>query len=369
MIGLERALSRWQAAGLIDARQAGEIRRFEQAERRPLGMMVVAALALLALGLGILLVVAANWDLIPGWVKLSGHFLAMIAAAGVVLLGERRQRQWLREGGAIVLVVLVIAGIALQGQHYQLTSDLWQPFVLWAVLSAPLLLVAGSTWLTGGALTLVAGATGLVLGFEGMERETDTLFLGLAAGMPYLVLLVTMLAQKRGSFLQAVRAVTLGSVLLLASLVHLLWAFRFSADDAAEGLRILVLPFVLLIACLALIRNEPDRRLTVTILVASFAAAALAMTIPHGDGWHWQLFGALSFIAMWGVVAGTSLSTGARTVFGIASFMIGLRIFVIYFEVFGTLAATGTGLIVAGLLLLALLAGGRRIVRRFGGRR
>lgn len=365
MVGIERALLRWQAAGLISGEAAAAIRDFERANRRLLLLTVLAGLGLLALGLGILLVVAANWDLIPGPVKLGLHFLAMLAAAGLLFHARLRGRDWLSEGAAIVLAALIIAGLALQGQVYQLTSPLWQPMVLWAALTVPFLLIAGTSWLTGSLLALILGAAGLALAAEGLRAHADTVLVGAAASMPYLALLLARIARRHGSFLAGVKAVALGQMLILASLAHILWAVSFTGHEQREVLEILAGPFLLLIACLALARDRS--RLEMTVLVATFAAGALAVLTPHQLAWHWQLFGALSFILMWAVIGWAALSEGARPLFGLAALAIGLRLFIIYFEVFGSLAATGAGLIIAGLLLLGLLAGGNRVLQRFGG--
>ena len=66
---------------------------------------------------------------------------------------------------------------------------------------------------------------------------------------------------------------------------------------------------------------------------------------------------------MWGLVAHAASESGWRALFGVAIAAIAIRIFIVYFELFGTLATTGAGLIAGGLLLIALALGWRRVFR------
>ena len=62
----ERALERWQQAGLLDAAGVERIRSYEQAQTGPPGLRwpVIVALVFggLMLGAGVLLFIAAHWD-------------------------------------------------------------------------------------------------------------------------------------------------------------------------------------------------------------------------------------------------------------------------------------------------------------------
>src|SRR3546814_7093766 len=70
---LERGLQAWLASGLIDAATADAIRDHEGAARTPWGRWAVIALGLLAVALGIALVIASNWQAIPGGLRSEEH--------------------------------------------------------------------------------------------------------------------------------------------------------------------------------------------------------------------------------------------------------------------------------------------------------
>ena len=80
----ERYLRRWTAAGLIDAAAAARIGEWERAHARPLGLWAMAGVGVIAIGLGVMAVVGANWEDIPAWLKLGVCFVLQIVLAGVV---------------------------------------------------------------------------------------------------------------------------------------------------------------------------------------------------------------------------------------------------------------------------------------------
>ena len=74
-MNLEKRLLRWRDAGLIDEDARQRIQDYESKETRPWGMYAFGGLGGLAVALGILLVIGANWDGIPGSLKLLTYAL------------------------------------------------------------------------------------------------------------------------------------------------------------------------------------------------------------------------------------------------------------------------------------------------------
>src|SRR3546814_8561663 len=100
---LERGLQAWLASGLIDAATADAIRDHEGAARTPWGRWAVIALGLLAVALGIALVIASNWQAIPGGLKLGVHLLLTVIAAAVAWRADRLGQLWTAEGVLFLL--------------------------------------------------------------------------------------------------------------------------------------------------------------------------------------------------------------------------------------------------------------------------
>jgi uncharacterized membrane protein len=363
-MSLDRKLDAWIAAGIIDGATADRIRAFEDAGERPYVLWAVVGLGLFALALGVMLIVAANWELIPAWAKLVTHWLLTAAAAGAVWRGITRQQRWLAEAALFVLAVLVLAGIALHAQVYQQTGPVWHALLLWLVLAAPALLALGRTRLTG---FLLAGLLLWMFADLGInhDRNDQLAQQSLALAGPGIAVLVALLPGLGRHFADGVREVGIAAMLGGASLAHFAWADDVTTGDAADMALRLAGPAVAAAAAWAAGRRW--QRIPVVLLLPLLAgplvAVTLATAVPHGDGWAPRLVGALVFAAMWGWIAAAASAAGWRVLFGVAIAAIAIRIFIIYFELFGTLATTGSGLIAGGLLLIALALGWRRVLR------
>jgi uncharacterized membrane protein len=133
--GVDEAIGRWLAAGVIDAPTAERLRSYEHA-RAPEHTGRTARLAFgfggLLLAAGVLLFVAANWDLLSPWSRFG--LLAGIVA--VLHLGGAAGSRFspalstsLHAAGTAALG----AGIFLSGQIFHLQEHWPQALLLWAV--------------------------------------------------------------------------------------------------------------------------------------------------------------------------------------------------------------------------------------------
>ncbi len=361
-MALDQKLSDWQAAGLIDTATAQAIAAHEAAEARPLARWAAVAIGLLALALGGSLLVAANWDVIPAALKLAVHGAATIAAAAVAWFAERRPR--LREAALFLLGGLVVAGVSLQDQIYQIPQPVWSLLGLSALLVAPAILLAGATRLTaiGWGLQLAVAAVAYV-GDMPRDMSAATILAGNlpAALPPALILLSLLMPPERRQFALGLRDTGLALLLAGASLAHFGWAVAVPARDAAAMATRLPLALGVSLVSILLAKRSPVLR---AALGAAAIAVPLAIAIPHGDALGPRLFGAFAFLGLWAVVARAASAEGWRALFGIAVAAIALRLFVIYFELFGSLASTGIGLVAGGALLVGLALAWDRVVRK-----
>jgi hypothetical protein len=365
-MALSDKLTLWREAGLIDSAAAERIAAFEAARARPVWLWAVAGLGCLALALGIAALIASNWDAIPAALKLGAHFLLTLGAAAVVLYAARRERLWTLEVALFLLAALLLAGFALQSQIYQRTGEIWQLLLPWFLLAAPAMLVAGRTRLTAYSLAGMSLWTFVSLAAEMDGRHAGgQLLQGLAVAVPWLLVTVGALLHRRAAFAGGLIEAGLVVLLPAASLAHLIWAGEITAADALDNLVRLFPACAAATAALLLARRRgslPDM-LTGPLLAGPLLALALAVLVPHDDDWPARLAGALIYGAMWGWIGWAAARCGWRFLFGIAVGAVAVRLFIIYFELFGSLAMTGIGLIAAGLLLLGLAFASRRILR------
>ncbi|MGB5816890.1 MAG: DUF2157 domain-containing protein [Thermoanaerobaculia bacterium] len=353
---LERQLKRWLAADLIDADQAQGIAAFEKERGRPLFLYAIAGLGGLAIAIGVVSIVASNWDAIPGQVKI-GVDLALVIALGLAVVWlEEHGPAWAREVAIVVLYGLVMASIALVGQVYQLGGKAREAMAVWSVLTALLMTRARSgfaafVWLAGLQITYF---TWLVwLG----EKSDDQM--ALALGAAYLAPIVS-IAIGRSAWVQSVRpalarvfeAIGWAEIVFCASF----GTFAFYEDTADEYWRWLGVGFVISAVLTGWLWTRiPDSRWgrpARWLLVTCLLLAYVPLVISPGN---LDLVAALTFIGLWVLVAYTAHQAGLLSLLNLATAVIGIRILIVYFEVFGSLLGTGVGLVTGGMLTLGMV--------------
>jgi len=373
---IERKLAAWQEAGLIDAGTTASIRAYEAEHSRPLALWAVVGIGALAIGLGLVSVVAANWEAIPGTVRLTVHFaLLAVLAAALWSRGEKllSQRPWAHEALLFVFAVLGLTFFGHLGQVYQTSSPLWQPLALWLALFAPVILLRGSSWLTAALLAVVlvyacwdfADPTRPLLSFD--QGERPALVVGLATALP--VLLAPLGAWMRGrstrtGFWRRLEqlgfAYAVGGASLIAAASGL---DDFDGDTErflALATQVVQAAIGLGAAALVLAARRSASGLAAGCVIGGAALVLVAAHLVDGR----MLGGAILFMALWIGVALAALHAGWRRIFQLAVAVIAVRLVILSFELASDLLTSGAGLIVAGLLILTVAWIAVRVSRR-----
>jgi uncharacterized membrane protein len=375
----EHYLKRWRDAGLIDDSAIARISAWEAQHRRPIWLWALSGMGALAIGLGVVAVVAANWEGIPAGAKLAVDLLLTGFCAVFVFVAWQRDQAWPREIGALLLFGLVIGGIALIGQVYQLQSDPWQALVTWLALSTPFLALVAFTRLVG-ALWLAAAVLTWFSAQEPLERLLVPLASGSATGrfshllvyLPACLMIVVAVVRRRW-----LPAEDQGELLLKLALAGLVVAVSTTVVVIDSRLAGVVAPVEIWLGAVATLpaaaalwlgSGALPRRPALALLGASFVvwAAALLLALAwnaEGKAAFEAIFGLL-FIIYWSAIGWLAARGGQRVLFSLAFTVIGLRLLILYFEAIGGLTATGLGLIGGGVLCLALTWVGWRLTRR-----
>lgn len=364
----ERKLAAWVEAGVVDAETARRIRAFEASHARPLALWAVIGIAALAIGLGIVSVVAANWDAIPAMVRLGVH-LALLTGITAALWLTRGRGGWVEEALLFVFGALGLSFMGHLGQAYQTTSPLWQPLALWLVLLGPLFLARGQAWLTalGFAGVLVVAVWSFAADFESRGGGSFLIF-ALPTALP--LLLAPLGAAMRVRSARAAfwrRLEELGFVYALggASIVAMLTGVENLRDDpdAAKVLSTMLVWAAVGAGSAALVwRSRSDRsgKAAAGIMVGASAVVLLGWPLSGN-----QVIGALLFMALWAGVAAMALRGGWRGVFQLSIAVLALRLIVLSFELEDDLLSSGAGLIAAGLLILGIAWIAVRVARKY----
>ncbi|MBS0525986.1 MAG: DUF2157 domain-containing protein [Proteobacteria bacterium] len=371
----EHFTRRWQAAGLIDGDLAARIVAWEAAHRRPVFLWAVAGMGALALSLGIMAIVGANWEDIPAWLKLAVDLGLNVACAVAVFVCWRRNWPWRRELAALLLFALVLSGIALIGQVYQLQSAPWRALVLWLAITTPFLALTSYSRLTGVIWVIAAVTTWFVA--EEALRDVFAYLSGTAWIFSHHLALMGYLAACAMIVIAILRGLWPPAREQAGPMERLAWAGLIAAStvtvsigwiDSREGPLlgpILLAALATLPAGLAVWLGDErtERAPLLALLIGSLVIWSLGLAVAPMGGKSGDLVRALLFIVYWIGIGAAAARASRRGLFGLAFTMVGLRLLILYFEAIGGLTATGLGLIGGGVLCLLLAAIGWRLTR------
>lgn len=366
-MSLHTKLDAWQQAGVIDAQTRARIDAFERANERPVLLYALGGLGAVTIGIGIISIVAANWDAIDKSVKLGLDLLVGCALSVALYVAATRDRRWPTEVLTGVHYVFVLASLALIGQIYQLGTPTHQALLAWSLSTAPMMLLVrtpllGFVWLAGLVWTHIATSVFYLEGLEARLGYDDVLVGNLAATIAFASTFGFLCLARVPWFVRERAAVsaTWTSALWVTSVCNALaLCFVFYTDlGAKEGLSWSIAVSAVLMAAFAwlLPRLYPGLmerpRLGVRILLGlTWLVFVAATSYPRDD---LPAVGAIAQVLILGVTAWTVLQLGLLRLFNVLTGLIALRVLVMYFEVFGSMLSTGVGMISGGLLTLLL---------------
>lgn len=167
-MSVNKDISELLKAGVITQETADKIQEYYRSRSGSSAgklFIVFGILGALLVGLGVILIIAHNWDQLPRATKTIFAFLPLLIGhvlGGFVLIKKPTSTAW-REGVTTFLFFAVGASIALVSQIYNIPGDLSSFLLTWMLLCLPLMYVMNSSmgsllYLTG--ITWYAGNTG-----------------------------------------------------------------------------------------------------------------------------------------------------------------------------------------------------------------
>lgn len=242
---LETEVERWVGGGIISREQGAAIRGLyaAPANQVPWGLIVFFGIGAVVLGLGVILLLAYNWEDLSKGVKL-GLVLGGVAVAHAAGVMQARAGGWrVRLGEALSLLgtMLFGAGIWLVAQIYHIEEHFPNGFLFWALGALAMAWALQSV--SHGVLAAVLIAIWGLAETLGFDWRVDWALLLLTAGVGPLTW------RKRSALLASALLASL-YLLLLANAAH--WAGGAAAFAAAFSLSAVLLA----LAKLAEVREE-----------------------------------------------------------------------------------------------------------------
>ena len=374
-----RDLARWRREALISEAQernilaalgAGEP-RITRALRMGWLVTAISIVGALVLGAGVLLLIAANWESTPDWLRVAMIFAGIAAsyAAGWELIYRAGLQ---RIGSAFLLLggVLYVAGVFLVAQVYNVPVDDPSLFLVGAVGLLPLAYLFGSRVVLVGALAL---ATTWQFAWT-VQRHGD----GADSWSAFALLGAFGIAIYAAGRLHLLRRalVRMGEVYLLAGALIVLvvtYVLTFSDlwDELIDRVDNMAAPrdvYVMLGIAAALVvaqalarARDLDDVVEAGVEATLVLLATVAVTWPLWTGWS-LVFNALYFTMAAGIIWRGYATTDERYVnFGLT--VLGIGLLTRYVDTFWSLLAGSAFFIVGGLLLLGLAYAMERVRR------
>ena len=179
-------------AGIISAETGTAIEHYLNQKKLNQGnqnrlMIAFGIMGATLIGLGIILIIAHNWDDLSRPIKTMFAFLPLVTGQGLgvyVLLKKNESSAW-REGIAVFIFFAVAASIAMVSQIYNIPGDMASFLLTWMLLSLPLFYLLQSS-ITGLLYLIGITAYAMAEGYFESGHDPVWLFWGmLMALMPY----------------------------------------------------------------------------------------------------------------------------------------------------------------------------------------
>lgn len=372
-------LKRWKQAGLLDDAQYHAILAYESAnpQRNHWWLYSLMILGAVTIGLGVISIIAANWADLSDTLKLSADF-ALLSLLAVAIFWQYQQQAtgaWF-ESGLMLFMLLCLASIGLIAQIYHLSGAWYHTLLFWAALTGLLSLFSQTVWLRFCWVSLfLQGATWSLVKLTVPELQwNDDALAVLFLTTPLLSASLYYLSQYSKA-LQGFSS-SLYFWFQLSGIVMLAFIdmARSGGDLESPLWHGYIVPYGFAIALALGILFQPRYRwLNKGVLLAALSLVLLyfypdwLFTGQQGYVfwdeqannrvvWHQadDLRAPLLTITILFLYAIHAATQGQQRSFNIATFLIGLRFVVLYFQAMGGLAATGIGLIISGVIIISI---------------
>ena len=375
---LSNKLQRWEQAGLLSSTQHAAILAFETENPQRANWWLYSFMVLGAsiIGLGIISLIAANWEMISDGVKLGADFALLALLAGGIYAQYQNQQQgvWF-EVFIVSFLLLCLASIGLIAQIFHTGGKWYHALLFWAVITSALSLFARNLFTRFLWITLFLHA--LVWTIIQISNTSNGYYFDEIPALALFTPLLCALLYGLSQYFTALRGY--GSSLFFWLQISAVFALALIDISRSDGdsyhLTSGFLPSYLVAGLLVIsILLQREYKLLNKILLLAVLGLLLAYYHPTllfngesyfnafdsesslGNAW-WNADDirapllTLGILFLYAIHAG---NIGHQRTFNLVTFLIGARFVILYFQAMGGLAATGIGLIVSGFLIIGI---------------
>lgn len=348
----------------MDPARAKKIEQYEASrDSFSIGTWILG-LGVVAIGIGVIALIASNWDGISPGLKIACDLVILIALAGAVLRTQGKKSKVMQSELCIgLLFFFTLASMALVGQIYQIDAPLPRTLLTWFLVTTPLLLLSQSSFLA--TVWALLGAVVFVMQLSPLEELLERAGMGEWFLVAYVwcgPLLFRWLGANtwfRNQFPdhgEALRGISDLATIVGAAMCTSVW---YSSHGVHAGWRSGLIATTLVLGLAVVFRKSlwPDASSkVVTFKLGLWALAWLCLVMGLGisRGFDVPVIAAVFQLGMLAMMILIAIQAGSiRQV----RFWVGaacLRLLIVYFEIFGSLLDTGIALVGGGILIVVL---------------
>ncbi|UOG50176.1 DUF2157 domain-containing protein [Leptospira noguchii] len=380
---LEQKLKRWVDKGLIGSEQSEAILNFEENRKSPYLYYSFLILGTVVIGIGVIAIIAANWEEIHDFVKLGFGLAVLALVAGLGF--------WKRENSNLLTVfiilysILILGMIGLISQVYNLEGEYYQAAMLWCILSCLFLITTDSKtflhlWILGFQIFMIGWIQENNLDHPEHFGQNQSYWiqyfyysLMIFTGVWLVSEKFVLESRKNTLFFWAVIFWIVGtwSMSFFSNLTN---SYNGSGIEDGIGYQfvwlIMICRLLILIPIFYLLVFNPEIDSNQKKSLGIGLVLFFLLCFPHPFRyihsaeptigthiWNYsiKLFPSFLFLLFWLAIA--SAFRNHKRIFDLSLAIIGIRFLFFYFDLFGSLTYTGFGLIISGLLIIIFTIG------------
>jgi uncharacterized membrane protein len=391
MAKLNKYLAEWEQEGLISRDLVNKIRDYENKKhKKPWIMYGFIMLGVVVLSIGIISLIAANWKDIPLVVKLALDVLILGSVAFAIYKSSKKEKPVLFDALASLFVFLYLASIGLVSQVYHTGGQVYEALFLLSVVSLPITLMSYKRFLPHIWTAIFLLAIILFCGIN-LDRYDNSggffILIGILFSLPLICAALGSLTDISKITDKMSLPFFIWSAIFLFSAVffhdfnysvsgyHYGSIFRYS-DEVSVTPYYLIINLSLIIAIVVLwLKKNITSRMKVLVTILGCVYCFFVNIFMYSDAFIHEYYKvnnysreALNWLFVLQKFSGPvetiitlflfSLifsSYNRKRLFNLMILLIGVRFLIVYFQVFESLAYTGFGLIISGLLIIAIV--------------
>lgn len=349
---LSKKIEEWVKNDVINRSDAESILKYENQYRPNYVLQTVLGIACLAIVIGIISIIASNWNKVPVYLKLASNFSAHLITLSSIYYFNKKKNKKITDLLIGVEFGMIIGTIALIGQIYHLDGHLFSSTSFWLIASTPLVLYSSYQYVPFAWAIIFTVVCFLGIDFH-YDRfyQVSSLFEKSSLCVAFTLYWLSHLFNKykKHNFYKVTHDISIFLFISFTTLItSIAWNIKNSDLELKEFLVITIL-FAIPTVIYLVKKQMKDAAIITSIGTLLFL---LPQYINHDQ--HKVIAGA-SFLIFWILIARFAYKRQIKSIFDAATFLIAVRIMVIYFEVFGSLLETGIGLIMAGILTIVVI--------------